>query len=398
MNHLGQLPSEIISLILQHVSEQQDLYTCTLVSHQFYAETNPLLWRSPRIRNDTAVQQFMNTITTTTTTSPCRHGEVRHLELVDWIWSDTQLMTLLEHIGYTLASLALYNTTHITDASMQHGARYCPSLQRLDLKKCPHVTHHTLHAFGHHCRSLRQLLLIDCPCLGAETFTFTTTTTAATEGGLHLETLALGVPFSGLRTKQALTHLTQGTPQLTHLTLTASPQYFIDRLLSFTLAWPHLVALTIQGYKASSPFSSLKHHHRPAKGGGSALISFLQCHPALQVLQLEKGDFSDTTLDAIAALDPPAGMTRVNVSDNHGMISEHGVRHFVKHCPRLRSLAMAGCGIKANAFPEAATTTTTDTTTTHGDSGGMDTFAAHLDHVAIDKIRLASGSPRRDSW
>ncbi|CAO3601100.1 unnamed protein product [Absidia cylindrospora] len=351
MNHLGQLPPEIISFILQHVSEQQDLYTCTLVNHPFYQETNPLLWRSPRIRNDTAAQNFLNTIVTTT------HGQwVRHLELVDWIWSDTQLVTLLEHVGFSLVSLALYNTIHITDTSMQQVAPYCPHLQRLHLQKCPHLTHHAVHAFGDHCQDLRHLLLINCPCLGADTFT----------GHWRLEALCLGVPFSPLRTKQAITNVTQCHPHLSHLTLTAAPQYFIDRLLSFTCAWPQLVTLTIQGYK----------------GGGNALVSFLQCHPDLKVLQLEKGAFSDTMLDAIAALDPPAGMTRVNVSENHGMISEHGVRRFVKHCPRLRSLSMAGCGIKAKAFPEARTNT---------DSGGS-TFAAYLDHVAIDKIRLGSGS------
>ncbi|SAL97680.1 hypothetical protein [Absidia glauca] len=49
MSRLGDAPIEVLSLVLNNVYQQSDLYQCALVNKSFYATANPLLWREPQL-------------------------------------------------------------------------------------------------------------------------------------------------------------------------------------------------------------------------------------------------------------------------------------------------------------------------------------------------------------
>ncbi|SAL97682.1 hypothetical protein [Absidia glauca] len=55
MSSLGDAPNEVLSLVLNKVDQQGDLYQCALVNKSFYATANPLLWRQPQEVTDVCV-------------------------------------------------------------------------------------------------------------------------------------------------------------------------------------------------------------------------------------------------------------------------------------------------------------------------------------------------------
>ncbi|ORZ07133.1 hypothetical protein BCR42DRAFT_426412, partial [Absidia repens] len=86
--------------------------------------------------------------------------------------------------------------------------------------------------------------------------------------------------------------------------------------------------------------------------GDNDIIALIQTHPYLQHIHLPQANFSDAVLDAITTSGCGACLLTLEVPDNRSITSA-GLRDLVCRCPCLRWIDMDGCGISADAFPEA---------------------------------------------
>ncbi|SAL97679.1 hypothetical protein [Absidia glauca] len=137
MSNLGDAPNEVLSLVLNNVYQQGDLYQCALVKKSFYATANPLLWREPQLvasgtlRKDTICfrlkQSFRQTDKHCLHSTPLGHN-VRKL--------DISHMTFLQDLHSVINNVPLVEELvigieRLKDKDMERIALNCPQLKCL---------------------------------------------------------------------------------------------------------------------------------------------------------------------------------------------------------------------------------------------------------------------------
>ncbi|CAO3601094.1 unnamed protein product [Absidia cylindrospora] len=328
MNNLGHLPAEIVSSILQHVNAK-DYYACSLINWSFYTATNPLLWKSPTLRNSNKALLFMNCLVEQ------QHLVGQHVRTLtsNIPWTDTDLLQLIiPHISH-LEHLDLERANNITNASMEPLARHCPHLTTLHLVGSL-ITQETMNALGQHCHQLTDLILDYAPHLSPKLLT------PLVAGGcplrkVHLSAYAAtgGTWMTVEETVKDLTRITA----LTSLTIMGSSAEVLKAVLNQQKLWPDLTVLNLDDGSGDV--------------GDADFIPFLQTHPGLQQLHLTRCELTPVTVMAIAAHLP--NLVMIDLSQNgYQSLSPASVRHMVRHCRRLTWMDLSYSELDIKDFAE----------------------------------------------
>ncbi|ORZ12401.1 hypothetical protein BCR42DRAFT_420541 [Absidia repens] len=375
MDHRVDLPTEIVSLILENVN-QKDLYACSLVNHQFHAVANPLLWCSFGIKS---AANFQRVMTGLRESNPPMGRYVRHVHLTGFV-TDMQLMAFMLHTPL-LEDLLMEDGRRLTNISLCRLPGCCPRL-KLMLLRGSDITHRSIQVLANACHGLRILHLDECLRLSSTIFA----TLAAGCPMLNELTIDVG----GMKEFDIYAHALIATNEhararvygiaraaamdlaglrvLTQLTVRNSPAPFSQHLLVTSdrqgrVAWPYMIDFRLLGcYEVTDNHA----------------ITFIKEHPTLVGLALEEGDLSDVVLRAISLSLPL--IVYVGLSFN-GRITGHALRHVILDCEWLQYLRLVGCGIPASEFPEASPECVDMV-------NGFLPLLDHLDSDAIEEIKL----------
>ncbi|ORZ07131.1 hypothetical protein BCR42DRAFT_456124 [Absidia repens] len=350
MGNLGQLPTEMVLLIMQHLS-RWDIHTCAHINKHWYIATMPLRWRSLRIGKRIDLKSF----TAKTLESPCNAGGcIRHLTFTTPL-TDTILLLLMKHLIH-LESITLKACQDITDKSFQHLPRHCPNLRSLRVASCG-ITELSIIQLGHHCRQLKSLVLEDCHDIAMNVFStlvYDDASPSFSSSSHHATTTTEDV-------SKNITTTTTTTPYL--IQKSTASILALDMYVTDGLAPHHLD--NAQRRAATRPPSTSVHGIIPwpflteihlgglFNVGDSGIIALIQTHPYLQHIDLTQTRFSNAVLDAITTSGCGACLLTLQVPGNR-WITSAGLRDLVYRCPCLRWINVDGCGISDNAFPEAS--------------------------------------------
>ncbi|ORZ06262.1 hypothetical protein BCR42DRAFT_427383 [Absidia repens] len=344
--HFRQYPTEIISLIVHYVvsDHQQSLYQYTLVNRQFYTEINPLLWKSPKIHTDSALDLFSCALMDMQ--SHMGH-HIRALHVTGEYWTDIYFSLVMPHLR-RLEEITIDDTTSITDACLRHLPRHCRHLTSLRLLQRP-ISPIVCKALGQHCHQLDHLELE----LGSD---ISPTILEALEGGCPLKRISLNFAGQADAVSEEIIADLSRFRFLTHLEFnkvapTATKQlfYLIKRLTATTTmgatmpataqvpTWPHLTSLSLIKCRLIED---------------SDLIPFLQSHPGLTEIRLGGGgQYTDESLYVMSVCLPQ--LTKVSLAYNQRITAE-GVRRLIRNCHYLTSFTSRSCNQLSPAdFPEA---------------------------------------------
>ncbi|CAO3601082.1 unnamed protein product [Absidia cylindrospora] len=287
---MTQLPQEIVSLIVLHLSSKPDLYNCTFINKAFYHAANPLLWHTPNLDTNDTTQRFIACLKAT------QHSF---------------------GAGHHVHNLCLSHR-HCTDADFILEC-HCPTHHRRHRPALP-STHSSYLEPLRVARSRHISALTLCP----------------------LTYLAIEHPGPGVTTSEKVINDLLCYEGLQQLVLDVGDNDFLHRLFSSATAvhaWPHLDTLTISRYGGGD-------------NNNNALVHFLHSHRprCLKKLNLIRGKYTDTLLNAIfyAALD----LMHVSLIFTPS-ITDQGVRHLVCQFPNLMSVDLFGCNMTPAMFPEA---------------------------------------------
>ncbi|ORZ07159.1 hypothetical protein BCR42DRAFT_426446 [Absidia repens] len=375
------LPTEIVSLIIQH-ADAQDLKACTLVNKQFCTVAQPLiLWRTIHLKrkNKRAGYQMINQIVTA---HPSVGHHIRHLDLgSSYTWKDDALLLLMPHVRL-LETLILRNAEQLTDVSLEHLPRHCPELRSLDVGNS-RITTISFDALRQFCPHLWQLTL------GTTTKDLAADAFVGLGSPCRLKALVLNLEHyeddddedggGGFFEEDdpADPFCLTGFHHLTHLTIHHGPMRMLERLFPTydgddgddpavaRFALPALTHLTL--YDCPNVVDEM-------------LVPFLETHPDLQSLEVYgSGDLCDGTLEAIAEFIP--NIRNVRIDDNIN-ITHHGLRQLVRRCRLLTTVSCANTEINAEEIPEAG-----EHCLNLMVSEDEDIYLEWLDEDAIDTIR-----------
>ncbi|ORZ05249.1 hypothetical protein BCR42DRAFT_428478 [Absidia repens] len=366
MNHL---PPEIISSILQHISEQSDLLTCTLVNRCIYEATLPFLWRffaqGKQIGGDKEEERTMVSTFLDCLMQQPSHPIVKHVQELELYsrWTDNQLMRLISLIGPQVKNVYIANGQAISDMSLQPLARAWPQLTDLYLYSAS-ATQASMVALARHCPRLRVLSLSCCPDLSPDTFA----------PFVHAGNAGVGVGVENV------TLYTNGGPEpwndQTVLDLAQLP------LRSFSFSGHGSSSDIMHSSILTSVWPQLTHLELEcigAVGDDSRLIPFIKAHPQLTEVTLHETLMTDATLDAMGMY--LRDVTYLGLAGNRH-ITVSGVRRLVRHHRHWYHLAwvdLYNCKLKYDAFPEACRV---------GDpNDALNNCVHHLNQDAIDTIR-----------
>ncbi|CAO3601081.1 unnamed protein product [Absidia cylindrospora] len=367
----------VVSSIVNQLSSKQDLYTCTLINKAFHQAANPLLWHTQTINNDDTATRLFASLQSVP--YPSQGGRlVRRLSLSIAPWTDDEFLLVMPYLTH-LESLTLLISPNITDRSLQQVPHHCPRINDLDIFHKP-VGQPTMDALGRHCHQLTRLTLRACDDLGPDTF--------SSLMPCPLTRLTIENPPAGLATKTIKDLASNGFDQLTHLTLGNSKfdvrnnNEFISSLLSFAATnkrvWPRLTHLTISFY-VPKDYERIRGHGVFASG----LVRFLQSHGGgLKHLGLVSGQYDDSVLDAMAAIQPPpTNLTSLSLISSKKLTAA-AVRRLIQHWPMLSAVSL-GCSrnMALNKFPELRNNNNNDSASSYLD------VVTDLDEQTIRRIR-----------
>ncbi|ORZ19763.1 hypothetical protein BCR42DRAFT_477276 [Absidia repens] len=325
MVNITQIPAEILSLIVQHVC-QEDLYNCALVNRLFFQATTPLLWRDLQMPNDGVL---VKVITTMVESRYALGQHVRYVSSGTIAVNENEEGTVDTNIGHR----------PITNIKFQQLARQCPHLQSLRLGGSK-LSHRSFTFLGRRCSQLTKLELNDLRSLSSDVLSALT--------ALPLEDLDLDVHILAgdaspqwITTQQAVMDLTR-FPRLNRLAIHGTPALFLHRFL--TTNSNNRIRTTV-----SFPLLSMFVLINCSQLKDDAIIPFLCSQPGLKRLILNGGEFTDMTLDAIIACVP--GISHLSL-DHTRTITSQGVRRLIKGCPSLMVVRFYNSGIKRIDFPE----------------------------------------------
>jgi hypothetical protein len=152
----------------------------------------------------------------------------------------------------------------------------------------------------------------------------------------------------------------------------------MNRLLSVAVhAWPKLKTLALGDYQTTD------HLDGDNERGPDPLVAFLQTHLDLERLYFRKCQFTDRTLDAMAALHLPY-LTELTITDTN-TFPPRTLRQLVLGCPELALIVFWGCKFPSSTFPEAGVSCR-DMPQCHPSRDCH--YLHHLDREDIHQIRL----------
>ncbi|ORZ05634.1 hypothetical protein BCR42DRAFT_496629 [Absidia repens] len=180
MNHFDHLPSEVISLILNHVDETCDLYTCALINKTFYKYATPLLWEHLDLNDHRTFSYLIDGLEASSSLQSNSLGEsVRSASIQDGFLIDDDLLAFIKHVPQ-LNDLSLHDPAFISDDSFEHVPLYVPHLTRLYIRYS-NIKQLSIEAMSRHWyRQLNHLELIYCTDLSYELFSALRQCTALT--------------------------------------------------------------------------------------------------------------------------------------------------------------------------------------------------------------------------
>ncbi|SAL99072.1 hypothetical protein [Absidia glauca] len=343
MSNLGDAPHEVLSLVLSNVDRQGDLYQCALVNKNFYAMTNPLLWREPQLvarctkREDTILNRLKQSFQLSH--NQCLHSTPLGHNVCKLNASNiNRLQDLLVVINNVpLVEELVIGIETFEDHDMEQIALNCPLLNCLS---CTSNLDGYDRLFDRlrHCTNLRELSIRHCINL-------------CERGHLHCTSLCkrrirhranLHKPIRHRRTSHLQQHCPQEKvrldshgfkskytkdlffgviPTLTHLDMDYKTGGFLRycQLLPPLSLFPVLTDLRI----ANCQFPD-----------NDAVVSFFQAHPLIRTLSLEKMQIDLAVMTSLA--------TDLIHLQRLSLINNGPIPPFTKTFHRLEKLTLRG--------------------------------------------------------
>ncbi|CAO3588639.1 unnamed protein product [Absidia cylindrospora] len=326
MTSFNQLPLEILYLVFPQV-DRHDLYEIAMINRTMHMAVQPMLqrWRTQCrvLQHDT----FFPFLLDLHQSYQYRHQQQhlgQHLLSVQFHveFDDSDLLDVMYYVGTQLEELIIRNGRYITDASLQLMPRHYPHLKLFYLRHAS-ITRLSVVELGRYCCSLAHLTLVHC----SHVYINDLFAAALTHCPLSF------VLFNN-RSEELYKH---GT----HLGLRGTASW-VPRVLDKTRQqgavtrpppplWPHLTSMTIRG-SCHSNYQGIE--------------AFLQTHPHLTKLTLQRVMLTDATLDAMSDV-----LTVVNVAGNPALTAA-AIRRLVRRCPHLMRLSFHRCAMTIHDFPD----------------------------------------------
>ncbi|ORZ07319.1 hypothetical protein BCR42DRAFT_426053 [Absidia repens] len=366
MTTFGRLPPEIVSLILQQLSRQRDLYECAIVNKTWNTTATPLLWQQPSLRYDHNLRETFFICLATAS-----HPIGQHIRVVKWYYinyEDKHLLCLIKH-ARSLQRLEISKAHNITDASVEPLARTCRDLTTLFLCTSP-ITHISIDSLNEHCHQLSNLALIDCHNIPSTTFL--RLAHCPLQGicfkirDWHLYSLDSLYSWSALQERipdfvrfDRLTSLVFHEPSTSFVLSLLSTSQTPTTTTNSRVRWPYLTHLTLTHPDANlttvnyrinrlNSFDEEEEKQNMDKVE-DYFITFFQTHPHLCSVILRGYPLGARVLEAMAAFLP--NLSILDLSWNK-KIEPHDIRQLVMHCPTLTYIYMDHCGLSWDDFPE----------------------------------------------
>ncbi|SAL97663.1 hypothetical protein [Absidia glauca] len=276
MTYLSDVPIEVLRLILSNINHQTYLYECALVNKNWYAVTNPLLWREPMFFAAGAYRKemisywlsraFRQAPTHGLHATPLGHY-IRRLSIL--------LYTNLQDMRHVINNVPLVEQLSIevktlTNVDIYQIALKCPKLKRLSLRyqKCYSGFFDSSDDFFtllQLCTNLRELSI---------NTNFRTTCLLSSLKHDRLEKLRLITSGSPRRIPLGLTF--SNIPTLTNLDLDslAAPYFRHYRTLPSPTFFPGLTRLRISMLYGAAI-------------DNEAVVSFFKAHPLIDTLTIQ---------------------------------------------------------------------------------------------------------------
>ncbi|KAJ2963807.1 hypothetical protein NQZ79_g1230 [Umbelopsis isabellina] len=325
--HKHKIPPELLSLILENLEDQNDLFTCTTVNRTFNAAATIVLWREPALNSASVFYRFAASLARTKESKGKLvrvldlHRSVNSLVTDDWL-SDIIIWTPL------LDTLCIPMCDQISDKSMVKLAKYCPELTYLDVSRS-RITYRTCHHLRF-CQKLRYLSL------------------GATR---DLNEFAL-LPF--------------GNSRIDCLRLNDCPWVSVAQTAQDICALHHLEDLDMINcrdvddeflLKLSIPDTDMKSFNPLPELVTFALSSsrsitdegvmaFVRAHPKLESLTIYQSSITDRTINEIRVSLPNLSFLDLSYCDN---ITSRAVRRLIADNDKLEMIGLKGC-LKVRSF------------------------------------------------
>ncbi|ORZ07463.1 hypothetical protein BCR42DRAFT_426304 [Absidia repens] len=316
--HFRQFPSELVTWVVSHCPEQQDLCALSLVSKQFYTIANPLLWCAPKIQHSAVMDKFLYSVATFQ--SPMRFI-IRKMNFSCPQWNDVHFSLLIPHLRH-LEELNINGGVINVKESFRHLPRHCPNLTSVELDVGT-ISSAAYTELGLHCHHLCQLTLRFIPYLSSDSLKFL----------LNCPLQKLTLIFIYCHEQQKCEDMMRGLWQftlLTHLVMKnmngLHGRLVVQKNSEIHPPWPRL---------------SLFHIDSGDMITDSDLTSFVNSHPHLMELRLGRANLiTDSSLFAIASALPYLTTLYLDCSTT---ISENGILKLIEKCFQLTSLTLINC-------------------------------------------------------
>ncbi|ORZ04750.1 hypothetical protein BCR42DRAFT_428918 [Absidia repens] len=332
--HYRELPNEIVSCIVDHVSTQQDLYACTLVNKQFHEEANPLLWYSPELNNETSLNRILSYLSDADQPSILAQF-IRKLYLKGNHWTNTYLSLLMPYLRQLQqleidGSGSYHDSVNITSDSLKHLPRHCRNLESLNIKGIDPCKSFFFE-LGRHCHQLYELYLDSCFHLSPNTFNWLA---ACPLESLHIE-------FKSLHNKALSDQLVTDLIRF-HLLTDLKIEGLDFQLLLTKWTSSHNNSNTTTTTPSSIwPYLTRLHLSSMSSANDATFIPFIKSHSQLQDLDLHgNSNFTDAALASMGGCLPL--LTRLSVAGN-AVITHQGIRRLIRNSRRLSFIDIRCC-------------------------------------------------------
>ncbi|SAL97668.1 hypothetical protein [Absidia glauca] len=281
MTYLSDAPIEVLHLILYNINHQTYLYECALVNKNWYAATNPLLWREPKLLDPGTQREDIISFWLLRSFRQARIHGLHATSLGHYIRKlSIQRYTTLQDMRQVINNVPMVEELVIQVRTMnckdiERIARKCPKLKRLSLWYLNDTSGRSLDSLRH-CNNLRELSIKTG---------FRTTRLLSSLKHDRLEKLRLIT--NGCTTDVVTTF--SNIPTLTHLDLDSlAAAYFRHyRTLPSPAFFPFLTDLRIM---------MLDH----TGTSNDAVVSFFKAHPLIDTLTIESLKIDSAIMTSLA--------------------------------------------------------------------------------------------------
>lgn len=335
MTNVGDLPLELLQLIIGYVGGRVSIYPCLYVNKIFYQATIPILWHTPRrtiwyYHHDLKAPSLLGCLEQSSSLHSIPLGHhMRYLSFRNCNDLDSVVQLLL--LAPLLDDLTLYGM-QVRDEHIEQIAQHCPQLRQVSLQHSDTISDLSIILLARHCRHLRHLTLAACPKLSPGALM--ELKYSALESlqinhceGLEREEIALYIRFFNKLTLLSMDK-SQNMDAFTRQLLPApgDPDDFIPLALLTKF--------------------SISNAQKTTEDSGS-LISFIQTHPLLESVTLSNCVVDYAALVALANFLPRLHF--LDLSGSSG-VSSKGLWHVIMSCPKLNFVKLRGCNIHQRHF------------------------------------------------